>query len=352
MRGLLTSVLFGALAAAPAEAPATVVLAAHGKQPRVAVSSEGTVAVAYGQGDEIFCRVSRDGGGRYGDPVRVGSLERLMLGMRRGPQIAAVGSTFVVTAIGREGNLVSWRSPDGGRSWAGPTLVNDSLASAREGLHALAAGARAANVVWLDLRDGKTTIFSSRSLDEGKSWEANRLVYASPDGTVCECCQPTVAADDSGGVAVMWRNSLAGARDMFVARSTDDGLTFGEAEKLGKGSWRLNACPMDGGGVAIEGARVATAWRREDVLYSSSPGEEEASLGRGRNATVALGPKGVIIAWQSAEGDVLLKREGSAPEVLGSGRFPTFGVPHANKGPLVLVWEDPKTGAMARVLPR
>jgi hypothetical protein len=347
---LLTSVLFAALTVAADDAHVAVTLAPQGKQPRAAVNRDAAVAVVYGQGDDVFCRISNDGGASYRVPTRVGSVERLMLGMRRGPQIAAMGSSFVVTAIGREGGLVSWRSSDGGGSWAGPVLVNDRTASAREGLHGLAGGARALHVVWLDLRDGRTKIFASRSLDEGKSWEANRLVYESPDGTVCECCQPTVAADDKGEVVVMWRNSLAGARDMFAARSKDDGRTFSAAQKLGEGSWRLQACPMDGGGVAVNGGRVATAWRREETVYSAAPGEAEAELGRGRNAAIAFGPGGPHIAWQTPEGDVVLKKAASTPEVIGRGRFPSFGVAPTAKGPLLIVWEDPEKGAMSRVV--
>jgi hypothetical protein len=328
---------------------AAVSLAPNGRQPRAAVAP-GMVAVVYGQADEIFVRVSTDGGASYGEPARVGSVERLMLGMRRGPQIAAVGTGLVVTAIGRDGALVSWHSSDKGRTWTGPTLVNDRAASAREGLHALAAGPRIAHVVWLDLRDGKTKIFASRSLRAGRSWEPNRLVYESPDGAVCECCQPTIAADDKGEVVVMWRNSLAGARDMFLARSKDDGRTFGAAEKLGHGTWPLKACPMDGGGVAVSGGRVATVWRREETVYAATPGDEEASLGRGRNASVAFGPGGVNIAWQGGEGEILLKRPGAAVEVIGPGKFPMFGAPPGGKGPLILVWEDPQAGAMSRLL--
>jgi hypothetical protein len=349
---LLAAALGATLAALPARAlDGAVSLAADGKQPRVAVGAGGLVAAVYGQGDEVFCRVSRDGGLSYAPPARVGGVEKLMLGMRRGPQVAVAGSGLVVTAIGRAGSLVSWRSGDSGRSWTGPATVNDSPASAREGLHALAAGARgAAHVVWLDLRDGRTKVFASRSADGGRTWEANRLVYESPDGAVCECCQPTVAADAKGALAVMWRNSLSGARDMYLARSDDGGRSFSQALKLGTGTWPLRACPMDGGGIAVDGGRVATAWRREDVVYAAEPGAEEKPLGRGRNASVALRDGVALVAWQTSDGDVALARGGSAaPAVVGRGRFPALGAAPDGKGPVVLAWEDPERGAM--VLP-
>lgn len=340
-----------ALATFTAAAQEAVSLAPQGKQPRVAVGNSGLIAIVYGQGNEIFCRTSKDGGVSYAEPTRVGEVERLMLGMRRGPQVAAAGSSLVVTAIGREhGNLVSWRSADGGRTWVGPTSVNDRASSAREGLHGLAAGAGGSvHVVWLDLRDGQTKVLGARSLDQGRTWEPNRLVYASPEGTVCECCQPTVAANDHGEVAVMWRNSLAGARDMFLARSNDGGRTFGEPQKLGTGSWPLRACPMDGGGVAVAAGSVATVWRREEVVYAAAAGDEEKPLGRGRNAVVAFGPDGITTAWQTPEGAIVVKRPGSDPVTVGRGRFASLGAAPGGAGPVVLAWEDPVLGSV--VLP-
>jgi hypothetical protein len=56
---------------------------------------------------------------------------------------------------------------------------------------------------------------------------------------------------------------------MFVARSTDDGLTFGE-RKNSQRQLAAQCVPEDGGGVAIEGARVATAWAARTCVYSSS----------------------------------------------------------------------------------
>jgi hypothetical protein len=165
------------LLVAPAHAAETPFsLAAQGRQPRAAVSDAGVIAVVYGQGDQILCRTSTDGRA-YAAATRVGEVRQLMLGGRRGPQIAAAGPGFVVTAIGKQGDLVSWRSGDAGRSWAGPTTVNDRPSAAREGLHGLAGGAAGAvHVTWLDLRDQRTKVYTAVSRDGGRSWGANRLV--------------------------------------------------------------------------------------------------------------------------------------------------------------------------------
>jgi hypothetical protein len=314
------------------------------------VNAAGVIAVVYGEGDQIFCRTSTDGRA-YGAATLVAELRQLLLGGRRGPQIAAAGSGFVVTAIGKQGDLVSWRSSDAGRSWVGPTVVNDKPTSAREGLHGLAGGAAgSAHVVWLDLRDGRTKVYTAASRDGGRRFGENRLVYESPDGTVCECCQPTVAADDKGAVAIQWRNLLGGMRDMYVARSSDGGWTFGVATKLGKGSWPLEACPMDGGGVAANGGRVTTVWRREDVVYAADPDAPEQALGAGRNAVVALGAAGLHRAWQTPDGNVVLQTAGAAAAPIGRGRFASFGVAPGGNGEVVLVLEDPERGAMVRKL--
>jgi hypothetical protein len=117
--------------------------------------------------------------------------------------------------------------------------------------------------VWLDLRNHRTQVYGAASADGGASWQEERLIYESPDGSVCECCQPQTAYDPQGHLYVMWRNQLAGARDMYLAHSEDNGQTFSQAVKLGRGTWPLNACPMDGGGLATgqrsAGRRVRAA---------------------------------------------------------------------------------------------
>src|SRR5687767_2274105 len=196
------------------------------REPQVAVASSGKVFVTYGAGNAVYCSTSSDSGRTYGPPIKVAEAGVLSLGMRRGPRIAVAGDSVVITAIygrqgrGRDGDLLAWRSSDNGKSWRGPVMVTDSPGAAREGLHGMA-GSNDGSVAcaWLDLRNGKTELFSSVSRDGGTTWRSNKLIYKSPDGSVCECCHPSVAYDTKGTLYVMWRNSLAGSRDMYLCRS-------------------------------------------------------------------------------------------------------------------------------------
>jgi len=282
--------------------PPARVVAADGpdraaRQPQVAVDEAGRVFVAFGVGDTIRCAASADGGRTF-EARTVGSAGVLALGMRRGPRIAAAGKTVVVTAVcgtegkGRDGDLLAWRSADAGRTWAGPARVNSIAGSAREGLHGMAGGpGGAVFCTWLDLRDKGSQIYGARSRDGGATWEPDHLIYRAPGGKVCECCHPSAALAPDGTVCVMWRNQLEGARDLYLARSADGGRSFGPAEKLGRGTWLLNACPMDGGAVAVgpDGA-VESAWTRAGAVYLARPGAAEHRLGPGVQGWIAAGP--------------------------------------------------------------
>ena len=77
----------------------------NGKQPRVAVTPDGTVCVVYARDNAIYCSTSTDDGKTYAVPVNVGTVEQLMCGMHRGPQVAGSGKSLVVTAIGKAGDI-------------------------------------------------------------------------------------------------------------------------------------------------------------------------------------------------------------------------------------------------------
>ena len=56
----------------------------------------------------------------------------------------------------------------------------------------------------------------------------------------------------------MCRNKLGGSRDLYTLRLRD-GRAAGPAVKQGEGTWKLDACPMDGGGIAVRDGRIASA---------------------------------------------------------------------------------------------
>ncbi|MDQ3329676.1 MAG: glycoside hydrolase [Planctomycetota bacterium] len=283
---------------------------AEGRQPRLASGENGNVYCVFGAGEDVFCARSADGGATFSAPSKVANHPGLMLGMRRGPRIAVTGDSVVVTAISSsDGNLVAWRSADRGETWSAAARVNDVERVCREGLHDMSADSSGViGVAWLDLRNRGTQLWSSFSKDGGVTWSENRLVYRSPDGSICECCHPTIASHD-GHWSVLWRNSVAGNRDIYVSVSPEGTANFGDATRLGDETWTLAACPMDGGDLAAGSRGAWAVWRRDAVCYATDLDDpsHERRLGRGEQPTVAVTSAGPTFAWIAGRpGDLML----------------------------------------------
>jgi len=283
----------------------------------------------------------------------VADVPNLSLGMRRGPRIAATGKTVVVSAIGgklgkgKDGDLFAWRSIDGGQNWYGPVMVNDVPASAREGLHAMAAGKDGAFAcTWLDLRNKQTELRLATSKD-GATWSENHLAYQAPDGPICQCCHPSIAFDQQGTVHLLWRNLIAGDRDMYRSSSADGGAVFSSAVKLGRGSWKLNACPMDGGSFDVHDGRVVTAWRRERIVYATFGDDgNEVRLGPGEQPVIASTSAGAVVAWlERRPGKLLLQRENdSSPTTIANQANDPVITATSDRKHVILAWETTNQG--------
>jgi hypothetical protein len=315
------------------------------RAPQVA-AAKNQVALAYGSGKAIYVAVSADQGKTFANPVQVDEVGVLPLGRHRGPRVVYSRDTIVVTAVvgstegqygvATDGNLMAWRSSDGGKTWSKGVRVNDVPAAAREGLHALTSDGREnLFATWLDLRKEGTQLYGAFSKDSGKTWSRNVLVYQSPDGSICQCCHPSAAYASDGSLDVMWRNSLGGSRDFYVVHSAD-GKTFGKPVKLGEGTWKINMCPMDGGGVAHDGNRTVTAWRREKDVYLAEPGKLETKLGDGKDVALAAGDGHVYAAWV-AQGHLQLWKDGKLVTLAGEGSLPAIAV--LPGGAAVVAWE-------------
>lgn len=304
------------------------------RQPQLARDG-ARVYLTMGAGNGVYFAGSNDGGATFAKPVRVAEAGKLMLGRHRGPRIAASNGAIVVSA-NVDGDLLSWRSTDQGATWSQAVRVNSVPQSAREGLHAMAAGAGMVAAVWLDMRKEGMRLYGAVSKDGGASWSENRLVYESPDGHICECCHPSVKIGAKGEIVAMWRNWLSGNRDMYLARSTDGGKSFAQVAKAGSGSWPLNACPMDGGDVALTASGDSwTAFRRDTSIVLAGPDGKEKVLGSGKDPAMALGGKGAAVAW-TERGIRLMQPPYAEPVLLD----PAGSFAHMIGGPdIVVAWE-------------
>lgn len=309
---------------------------ATGKMPNMVKDKSNNIHIVYGTGDSIMY-VSSKNGKNFTSPALIAVLPKLFASAMRGPQIAAADNEIIVTVCTNTGNIFSYKKEVSGK-WTKAKKVNDVDEVAKEALMGLSADGVKAYAVWLGVKSPRgQNVYGARSVDGGKTWSKNILVYASPDSTVCECCKPSVVVKGNT-VYVMFRNWLKGNRDLYVVKSADGGSSFEQAKKLGEGNWKLKGCPMDGGGIALDkNGSPETVWRREGKIYASTPGMPEKEIGEGRGCTIETVNGKKVYAWAN-NGDVIVMKPQGMKKNLGKGSLPL--VKALNNEHVICVWEN------------
>jgi hypothetical protein len=137
----------------------------------------------------------------------------------------------------------------------------------------------------------------------------------------------------------MFRNWLDGARDLYLTRSSDGGATFTPATRLGVGTWKLNACPMDGGSMTLgSNGDVATIWRRELDIFFARPGQPEERIATGRSPMMSVNGKTAVVVWQDGKDIKLRSLDSDVIIVVGQGRLPQ--VITLRDGKTLVAWEQ------------
>jgi hypothetical protein len=118
-------------------------------------------------------------------------------------------------------------------------------------------------VAWLDGRDrdaAKATgeqfkglsLYTARSSDNGKTFGPNRRLQVH----TCECCRIGLAWGSDGPV-VLWRHIFGSNTRDFAVENLDQG----GIRRATDDEWQIDACPHNGGSIAIgQHGRVHLAW--------------------------------------------------------------------------------------------
>ena len=154
--------------------------------------------------------------------------------------------------LGRNGNMVTSRSTDGGDTWSPPVLIANISVSGipgsrtGDGLPSAAVDPRngALYVVWQDDRfsPGIDQVVLSRSTDGGQTWSAPKLASDGPRNAAN--FTPAVAVSPDGVVGVAYysfRNdpSRHVLVDEYLAISRDGGKKFAKSVRVSSSSWDL-----------------------------------------------------------------------------------------------------------------
>jgi len=150
------------------------------------------------------------------------------------------------------------RSVDGGKTWTDPVaLSGQSISVFRPRL--LRSGDRVL-VVWIDARTQRDRIFAVNSADGGVTWTSPTRVDHVPDGSTKNAGAPTLVLGQDQEVFATWEDGRNGREDIFFGRSPDFGSSWGTEDI------RLD---LDEPGTAIsrspriaraEDGRLAVAW--------------------------------------------------------------------------------------------
>ena len=298
-------------------------LPAGGIQPQAAIDASGIVHVVYfsgtpGAGNLYYVKLKTDGT-PLSEPVRINSVEgsALATGSVRGAQMA----------LGRGGRIHV--------AWHGSKPLNGTDPSG-------------------------TPVWYTRSTD-GVKFDAQRAVSGSTQGID----GGSVAADRAGHVAVTWHalGSSPGEdhRTVYLARSSDDGATFGAASPATSAPVGACGCcglraQYDRSGILHVLYRAATNGNHRDTTWLMVQGTTSRppirihpwELESCPMSTFALAEtaSGLVAAWETAQQiysttlDPKNGRVGTIAAVPGSGtrKHPAVAVNQA--GEQLLVWTE------------
>jgi len=306
------------------ESAVAVDRAATGFIPSLALDGEGGVYVAWNDertgAHTIWFNASRDYGASWGaQDVRLdggeGRATRSANALEAQLAAAPGGRVYALWQDKLTGQALPYfrLSEDGGQTWGEERVLSDD-----EGRFAWppllsADGAGRVYVVWSGQKEGDRGLYVAASSDGGRTWpEENLRIDGRAHPRLLRL--RSITNDAHGGVWVAWREEREGGADVFLNRSEDGGLTWGEPVRIsttvpGDYDTGLPVVAADGaGGVAVVWAEDTDMGREVYLRWSLDGGRtwsEEpaalcgppANLDRSYPTVVALGRGSYGVLW-------------------------------------------------------
>ena len=136
-------------------------------------------------------------------------------------------------------------------SWSEDINLTNNTADSKYPSAAIGEGV--IHLVWQDNRDGKWEIYYKRSMNNGATWEQQRLTYSG------NSVYPSVAVNGSN-IHVVWQDDRDGCNCIYYMRSTDYGEKWGDGKKLYPS--RQAEHPR----IAVNGSNLYVVWQ-EYIYY-------------------------------------------------------------------------------------
>lgn len=326
-RIFFTAALLLVAGVANAAAPPTVLRTPDGGiQPQAVIDGAGTIHLIYYKGEagngDIFYVKQAAGQDRFSAPIRVNSQpgSAIATGTIRGAQIALGKNNRVHVAwngsmkampqsFNKSSPMLYSRLDDAGRAFepqrnlmqdtyildGGGTVAADDAGNVFVAWHALKVGTMAG--------EENRQVWVARSTDEGKTFGKETLANSQPTGA-CGCCGMKGIADGKGNLFLLYRSATAKInRDMYLLASTDKGKSF-QSSVVSR--WKINACTMSSESFADSPQGVLAAWESEKQVYFARIAPGSTTLSRPTPAPGAASERKHPAVTANAAGETLL----------------------------------------------
>ena len=343
----------------------------------VTIDGDGRLWLARVENQRLLVSHSHDGGVSFSSAVVVTPVpEEISTDGENRPKIAVARDGTVLLSWTQvlpqrhSGNIRFSRSTDSGKTFSSPITLNDDGRITGHRFDALTIdGSGRVVVAWLDARDrdaarergekfSGTSIYTARSTDNGASFGANQKFQ---QGT-CECCRIALTWTNEGPVA-FWRNIFGvNTRDFAIANLDQGGL-----RRVTDDDWQIDACPHNGGAIAVDGKGVMhLTWftngsNRQGLFYKRIDGKRESqpmAIGnpatQPNHASVVAAGNTVILTWREFDGtaysvQMMRSKDGGSSwaqplRLMTSTGAADYPIPLADDKRMLVVWNTAAEG--------